>query len=262
MSTSLMVPALVRDPGYKVEELLITVIAELLHGVKHVAVGVSSPIPAAAAVLSQLLSTSPLRVSIIGNSSRQAWADSGVEMFDCAAQGRIDAFFLSGGQIDGHGNVNLVGAGEYPQLDVRWRGSFGSAFLYFLVSKVILFREKHTRQIFVPKVDFVSAPGTSRPGTYRPGGPYALVTNLCSFSFRKAQRCFRLETIHPGHTLEEIRDHTGFNFEVSASLSESKVPTAAVLDLIRTSVADQINDYYPKFNQQVLYRPASPEQPD
>ncbi len=160
MSTSLMVPASVRDPGYKVEELLITVIAELLHGVKHVAVGVSSPIPAAAAVLSQLLSTSPLRVSIIGNSSRQAWADTGVEMFDCAAQGRIDAFFLSGGQIDGHGNVNLVGAGEYPQLDVRWRGSFGSAFLYFLVPKVILFREKHTRQIFVPKVDFVSAPGT------------------------------------------------------------------------------------------------------
>ena len=54
-----------------------------------------------------------------------------VELFDCAAQGRVDAFFLGGGQIDGQGNINLVGTGDYPQNDVRWPGSFGSAFLYY-----------------------------------------------------------------------------------------------------------------------------------
>ena len=89
-----------------------------------------------------------------------------------AAQGRLDAFFLSGGQIDGQANINLLGIGAYPGgLKQRFPGSFGSAYLYFLVPRVILFREEHTPRVLVPKVDFISSPGTSAPGVYRPGGP-------------------------------------------------------------------------------------------
>ena len=86
-----------------------------------------------------------LRVSILGSERHNPFTDGGRELFDCAAQGRIDAFFLGGGQIDGSANINLVGVGGYPQSRVRWPGSFGSAYLYFLVPRVILFREEHTR---------------------------------------------------------------------------------------------------------------------
>ncbi len=48
------------------------------------------------------------------------------------AQGRIDVFFLSGGQIDGAGNVNLVSTGDYAHPMVRFPGSFGSAYLYYV----------------------------------------------------------------------------------------------------------------------------------
>ena len=93
---------------------------------------------------------------------------------------------MSGGQIDGEGNINLVGAGgTYPRHNVRWSGSFGSAYLYYLVPRVILFREEHTRRVMVPKVDFISAPGPRADGVYRPGGPIGLLTNLCWFSFDK-----------------------------------------------------------------------------
>ena len=54
----------------------------------------------------------------------------------------MDAFFLSGAQIDGKANINLVGTGEYPKIEKRFPGSFGSALMYFVVPQIILFREE------------------------------------------------------------------------------------------------------------------------
>ncbi len=118
-----------------------------------------------------------------GRTQNNFFTSGGVELFDLAAQGRIDAFFLGGGQIDGQANINLVGTGEYPNNEVRWPGCFGSSYLYFLVPRVILFREEHSRRVMVPKVDFISAPGVSEPGVRRLGGPYAMLTELGLFSF-------------------------------------------------------------------------------
>ncbi len=170
------------------EELLIAVIAGLLEGCRHIAVGVSSPIPGSAALLRRQLDGGATRVSIIGSEIPEFRTDGGIDLFDCAGQGRIDAFFLSGGQIDGRANINLVGVGEYPQQKVRWSGSFGSAYLYFTVPKVILFREEHTPRVLVDKVDFISAPGVSPANVHRPGGPVGLVTTRCVFAFDRAKR--------------------------------------------------------------------------
>ena len=137
-----------------------------------------------------------LRVNVLGSQRHNNFTNGGVETFDLAAQGRIDAFFLGGGQIDGEANINLVGTGEYPSGDVRWPGSFGSSYLYFLVPRVILFREEHTRRVFVPKVDFISAPGTSAPNVYRPGGPWKLVTGLGVLGFDRTRKRFTLESVH------------------------------------------------------------------
>ena len=147
-------PDLVQD---RKEELLIGVLARLLEGAGHVAVGASSPIPGAAALLARALSDGAMRVTVLGSRRHNGFTDGGRELFDCAAQGRIDAFFLGGGQIDGEANINLVGTGDYPRVDVRFPGSFGSPYLYFLVPRVILFREEHSPRVLVPKVDFVSA---------------------------------------------------------------------------------------------------------
>ena len=114
-------------------ELLIAAIADLLDGVRHVAVGASSPIPAAGAMLlrarNEASARTPVRISILGSAQHNFFTNGTTEIFDCAAQGRIDAFFLGGCQIDGSGNINLVGTGGYPRSQVRWPGSFGSAYL-------------------------------------------------------------------------------------------------------------------------------------
>jgi glutaconate CoA-transferase subunit B len=228
-------------------EILIATIARLLAGSRSVVIGNQSPIPGSAALVARELSGGALRVTILGSRKHTDFTNGGVETFDRAAQGRVDVFFLGGGQIDGEANINLVGAGEYPRVDVRWPGSFGSAYLYFLVPRVILFREEHSLRVFVKKVDFVSAPGTSPPGVYRPGGPWKLLTGLGLFAFDKGRKRFALESVHPGHTAAEIVANTGFEFDRPAQVPVTPEPDPHVLALIRGRIRDEIAETYPKF---------------
>jgi len=234
------------------EELYASVIAGLLAGVRHVAVGMLSPVPGAGALLAAELAGGTMRVSILGSHEHNRWTNGGAELFDLAGRGGVDAFFLSGGQIDGHGNINLVGTGAYPATEVRWSGSFGSAYLYFVVPRVILFRWEHSRRTLVEQVDFVSAPGRSEPGIFRPGGPIALVTNLCLFGYDKARGRFQLRSVHPGHTVEEVRDQTGFDFDVDGEVPTTPAPDAERLALLRGPVARQIAGIYPAFAGKVF----------
>ncbi|MEZ5786060.1 MAG: CoA-transferase [Xanthobacteraceae bacterium] len=235
----------------KREELLICLVARLLAGVRHVAIGALSPIPGAAALLTQAISTERVRVSFLQGRFNQ-FTDGGRELFDAAAQGRIDAFFLGGVQIDGQANINLVGPGPYPKTARRFSGSFGSALMYYVVPRVILFREEHSPRTLVRKVDFISAPGVSPPGVYRPGGPAALVTSLAHFSFDRSRAKFRLESVHPGHTAEEVREQTGFDFDAPSEVPATPAPEPDRLALLRGPIAARMAGLYPEFHARVF----------
>jgi glutaconate CoA-transferase subunit B len=235
---------------FRTEELLADVIARLIGDVRHVAVGNASPIPATAALLARERGRGRPYVSLLGSPKNTFWTDGARELFDCAGQGRIDVFFLSGGQIDGAGNVNLVSTGDYAHPQVRFPGSFGSAYLYYVVPKVILFRTEHSRRTLVPQVDFISAPGVSEPNVFRPGGPIALITNRCLFSFADGR--FTLAHVHPGHTVAEVIEHTGFDFECPATVPETPAPSPDSLKLMRETVAPQLAEVYPQFARQIF----------
>lgn len=234
------------------EEILIATIAELLQGLGHVAVGAASPIPGAAAFLARERSGGAPRVSLLGSQAHNFFTDGNRELFDCAAQGRIDAFFLGGAQIDGQGNINLVGIGGYPRSRVRFPGSFGSAYLYHLVPRVILFREEHSPRTLVERVEFVSAAGVSPANHYRPGGPFALVTGRCVFAFDRARGRFRLASVHPGHSVAEIEAETGFAFDRPEQVPQTALPDAATLAVIRGPVAAAVAESYPAFAARVF----------
>ncbi len=238
-------------------ELLIAAIARMLQGCRTVAVGNSSPIPGAASLLARAKNGGAPRVLMLGSRRHNSFTDGGRELFDCAAQGRIDAFFLGGGQIDGQANLNLVGVGEYPRWQQRFPGSFGSAYLYYLIPRVILFREEHTARVLVPKVDFVSAPGVTPPEVYRKGGPHALVTGRCVFEFDRERQRFRLASLHPGETAETIRANTGFDYDMPMELRETPPPNAAELELLRGRVAGEIAETYPRFAAALFGRRAA-----
>lgn len=228
-------------------EILIDVLARMIRDARHVGVGANSPIPAAAAFLAQELGGGKPAVSLQESPSYNLFTDGGRELFDAAGQGRIDVFFLSGAEIDGRGNINLVALGEYAHPKRRFAGSYGSSYLYFVVPRVILFRTEHSRRTLVEKVDFISAPGTSAPNVYRPGGPSALVTPRCVFLFDRARARFRLESVHPQNRLEDVIENTGFEFDWSEPVQTTPSPSAEVLKIIRGPIAAKISELYPSF---------------
>jgi len=254
-----VIPAGVIQP----EERLAAAIAALILDptappARHIAVGAASPIPAAACWLVRLMGH-PVRLSLLHRPRGNPFTEGSRELFDLAGQGRIDLFFLGGGQIDGQANLNLVGTGEWPGRDVRFPGSFGSAFMYLMVPRTILFREEHSPRVLVPRVDAISAPGVSPPGQFRRGTAQALVTGRCVFSFDPAAARFSLASLHPGQTAAEVRAATGFDYDEPGN-GEAALPTpdptTEQLALLRGPVCDEMLGTYPAFCSRVWRRAA------
>jgi glutaconate CoA-transferase subunit B len=214
------------------EEFLACVIARLIGDAGHVAVGAASPIPATACLLLKARRV-PLRVSLLHKRKGNPYTEGSRELFDLAGQGRIDVFFLGGAQIDGEANINLVRAEGR-----RFPGSFGSAFMYPVVPRTILFREEHSRRTLVSRVEFVSARGD----------PAALLTGKALFSWQKERRRFRLESVHqPG----DIRNETGFSYDAPPVVPTTASPSEEDLSLLRGPVAKAIAADYPDFARRV-----------
>jgi glutaconate CoA-transferase subunit B len=223
---------------------------------RHIAVGAASPIPAAACWLVRKLGH-PVRLSLLHKRTGNPFTEGSRELFDLTGQGRIDLFFLGGGQIDGQANINLVGTGEWPGTGVRFPGSFGSAFMYMMTPRTILFREEHSPRVLVAKVDLVSAPGVSPPGVFRRGTAQALVTGRCVFRFDPASARFALASVHPGESVESIRAQTGFGFDCADAVPETPDPSAEELALLRGQVCDEMLETYPEFCARVWGRSAA-----
>jgi glutaconate CoA-transferase, subunit B len=227
--------------------LFVGTLTRFLEGRRHPLIGTNSPAAASASILARELAGGNMRITILGSRKHSFLSDDLAEVFDAATRGNFDAFFLGGGQIDGQANINLVGIGDYPRLKVRWPGSHGTPLLYMMIPNAILYREEHTKRALVPKVDFISAAGVSDPAVHRPGGPIALVTSRCVFDFIRDRGAFRLKSLHPGHTLDEVLENTGFKFEIPNGVSETPLPSAKMLTLLRDTVADEISHLYPQF---------------
>ena len=227
---------------YAKEELLACVIARLLARpgdavarARHAAIGASSPIPATGAFLRRCIDAS-FRVSLQQRRLANPFTEGSRELFDLAGQGRIDTFFLGGAQIDGEGAINLVRAEGK-----RFPGSFGSAYMYSVVPNTILFREEHSPRVLVRKVEFVSARGN----------PAALLTGKALFSWQKAARRFRLESVHPGHSAEDVRASTGFDYDSLPAPLVTPVPSQDELELLRGPAKREIAANYPEFAARV-----------
>jgi glutaconate CoA-transferase subunit B len=228
-------------------ERVIGTITRLLANAGTVAVGSSSPLEAAAALLAEDVYAGRTRALVFRNNLHDPFPESGSELYDRIGQGRIDVFFLSGGQIDGCANLNMVGVGNYPRMSVRFPGNHGTPFIYLMVPRIILYRGEHSRRTLVPKVDYVSAPGVTPSDVPRRGGPTDLVTGKAAFTFNRDTARFTLASIHPPFTVEEIVEHTGFAFERPAEVPATPDPPREWLRLLRGSVRERVAETYPRF---------------
>ena len=100
-----------------------------------VAVGTLAPIPAAGALLAHFTHAPRATVVIMNHPDYWPFRNGSKEFYDFAQRGKLDLFFLSGGQIDRHANLNLIAVGDPARPRVRFPGGAGAAMLYYLPAK-------------------------------------------------------------------------------------------------------------------------------
>ena len=159
------------------------------------------------------------------------------------AQGvRYNTFAFRGAQIDRFGNVNNTVIGPYEAPKVRLPGGGGMADLGCMIPRIYLWSTTHDPRTFPPSLDFRSGIGWGDGGDHRerlglPGGPRLCVTNLCVMDFHPGTRAMRLRSLHPGVSLDEVMEATGFEpLLPDGEIPVTAAPTAEELRILRDEV--------------------------
>jgi len=155
-----------------------------------------------------------------------------------------DCFFVGGLQIDQYGNSNLIGIGrDYDRLKFRGPGAVGTCTLSTMVKRYYIYLNHHNRRTLVEKCDFISAYGWGRGGPdartkwgLKGGGPELCLTPLGVFDFEPETKKMRLKYLHPGVTVEEIIENTGFELIIPPEIPLTPPPTENELTILRQRV--------------------------
>ncbi|MGB2825411.1 MAG: CoA-transferase, partial [Thermoplasmata archaeon] len=243
-------------------ELMVIVAARELKDRESVLVGVG--IPNLAANLAKKLQapnlllvyesgavgSNPSRMPLsIGDPCLVSGAKSVCSMYEQFAYylqgGRIDVGFLGGAQIDKYGNINSTIIGTYKTPKVRLPGSGGACDIASNVKKIIVITP-HEKRRFVEKVDFLTSPGFIdgkegwRKLKLQGGGPYAVITNLCTFKFDEVTGEMTVTALHEGVTIEQVQENTPWNVKVAEELVTTPPPTEKEVTTLRALDPDKI----------------------
>ena len=165
-----------------------------------------------------------------------------LELFGYYLQrGLVDVGFLGAAQIDRYGNVNTTVIGDYARPRTRLPGSGGACEIAINARQVFVIMRQSPRS-FVERIDFRTSPGnlggaetasrTRREQGWMGSGPSVVVTDLGVYHFDDDGE-MRLDALHPGATLDRVRDSMGWEVRVAAHLADTPPPTSEELRLIR-----------------------------
>ena len=156
-------------------------------------------------------------------------------------KGRGDVEAISSIQADQYGNINLSAIGDYESPKLRGPGGAGAPEVIKMHRKMIGYFPNHSKMTFVPKVDVITgtryligAEERIKAG-YRPG-PIRYITNLAVISKEEKDRPFKIESLHPGVTADNVVENTGFELEIPKDIPETEKPTAEQVRLLREDV--------------------------
>ncbi|MCI0639448.1 MAG: 3-oxoacid CoA-transferase [Gemmataceae bacterium] len=245
--------------SYNPMELMIACAARLLEDGKTVAVGTGAP--CAAAMLAQRtaapnlviffeaggvapqLPTMPISVGDSRTFYKGAMATSMADVMETCQRGLMDYTFLGGAQIDAYGNLNSTVIGtDYKKPKVRLPGSGGANDLASFCWRILVVTS-HDKRRFVDKLDFLTTPGyLTGPGAREaaglpPGtGPYRVITDLAILGYHDETKRMEVISLHPGVTLDQVRQNTSFEVGLREPLQITKPPTEQELKILREEV--------------------------
>jgi glutaconate CoA-transferase subunit B len=152
-------------------------------------------------------------------------------------RGNVDVGFLGGAQIDRYGNINATAIGDYAHPKVRLPGSGGSMEIAGWANRCFIITP-HQKRRFPEKVDFQTSAGFSYNGRLRSeagvrgGGPQVVVTNLGILE-PDSEGELVLTALHPGVTVEQVLENTGWPLKVAGVCRRTELPSAEELRILR-----------------------------
>lgn len=144
--------------------------------------------------------------------------------------GRIDVGFLGAAQIDRFANLNTTVVGPYDAPAVRLPGAGGAPEIAASCDRVVI-TLRHSRRSFVPKLDFITSVGFGEGGDHRErlrlrgSGPSQVITDLGVLRPDPVTKELVLTDVHPGVSVDQVVDATGWELRVADSVGETPAPT-------------------------------------
>ena len=156
-------------------------------------------------------------------------------VFDTVWGGRRHVM-MGASQIDRYGNTNIavIGSFDRPKAQLLGvRGGPGNTISH----ATSFFIPKHTTKVFVERVDMVSGLGYDRVAglseeVRRHHRLPRVVTNLAVLDFESPDHAMRLVSVHPGVTVADVVDATGFELVIEGDVATSRAPTEAEQQVI------------------------------
>ncbi len=157
-------------------------------------------------------------------------------VFDVVAYGKRHVM-MGATQVDRHGNQNISAIGDFARPKRQLLGSRGAPG-NTVNNRTSYWVPKHSPRVFVEQVDIVSGVGPKRakeagPGASKYNDIHRIVTNLGVFDLGGPDDTVRLLSVHPGVTVEEVREATGFELSIDGDVPTTREPSYAELVIIR-----------------------------
>jgi glutaconate CoA-transferase subunit B len=189
-----------------------------------------------------VIGAQPARLPLsIGDPTLVSGATAVCSMYDIFAfylqRGNVDVGFLGGAQIDRFANINATIIGDYEHPKVRLPGSGGSMEIAAWANRCYIITP-HQKRRFPEKVDFRTSAGflggraEREQANLRGGGPQAVVTNLGVMEPDESGELI-LTALHPGATIEQVQENTGWQIKKAPELRTTAPPTKDELRILR-----------------------------
>jgi acyl CoA:acetate/3-ketoacid CoA transferase beta subunit len=179
----------------------------------------------------------PIPAGAAGDARRtvEAWMPFG-RMFDIVWSGRRHVM-MGATQVDRFGNQNIACIGPWAKPKAQLlgvRGAPGNT----VNNPTSYWVPQHTPRVFVERVDCVSGVGYDRAAAAGPSATRfheirVVVSNKAVLDFATPDHSMRIRSLHPGVTVDEVIENTGFPLTVPDDVPTTRPPTTEDLQIIR-----------------------------
>jgi len=166
-----------------------------------------------------------------------AWTTGLIQIMGLLSGGRIHAGFIGGAEIDRFGNINTSYIGDFDAPKVKLPGSGGAPDIAAMAERLIIVIN-HQKHRLVERVDYITSPGFLDGGDARAraglpgGGPAVVITDRGILRPYGPENELHLVSIHPGHTVEEVKENTGWTLKTVPDVGETRPPSADELEAL------------------------------